>query len=105
MFKFKALAFLAVLSACGPLNNSPGAGVRSLGNGLYQISEMGFMGGTVASRAAEYCNSLGNKELIVVGNTTQTGMYSGTSYPVLLFRCEDSIQKTSHRLKSQERKR
>lgn len=105
MYKFKALILLTTLSACGPLNNSPGAGVRSLGNGLYQISEMGFMGGTVASRAAEYCTSLGNKELTVVGNTTQTGMYSGTSYPVLLFRCEDSVQKASHRSKPRGQKR
>ena len=84
----KQIAYAAIamcaLTACA---TTPGAGVKSLGNGTYSISEMDIMTGNVAEHAAAYCSSLGQK-MKVEGNTTQRGLASGTNYAVLVFRCE-----------------
>jgi len=89
MRKLTILTILTSLSACAPLPPGTNTGVTALGDGLYQTSEMGFIGGSTATKAAQYCKEVhpGTK-LAIVGNTTQTGMYSGNSYPVLIFRCD-----------------
>lgn len=60
--------------------------VTSLGNDQYSISEMSVFSGSLPEHAAKYCGSLG-KKMKVEGNTTQTGIASGTPYPVLIFSC------------------
>lgn len=81
-------AAVLLLTACAQPGNSIPGGAASLGNGMYQITDYGFMGGagTVAARAAETCSSLG-KKLTIVGNSMQVGI-TGTQYPLLIFRCE-----------------
>lgn len=77
---------LLFLTACGQPGNTTPGGAASLGNGMYQITDYGFMGGagTVAARAAETC---GSKKLTIVGNSMQVGI-TGTQYPLLIFRCD-----------------
>ena len=76
------------LGACAFMPNTPAQGVRSLGNGLYSISEIAFFGGDVAGRAATFCSSFG-QTMSIEGNTTQKGIASGDDYAVLVFRCAD----------------
>lgn len=103
MSKLKSLAILASLSACGPLPPGSNTGVTVLGNGLYQTSEMGFIGGSVATKAAQYCREMHpGSNLAIVGNTTQTGMYSGTSYPVLIFRCDEKENEVKTKTKKKK---
>ena len=85
MKKLFLLTAIAV-SSCSP--PPPSFGIKDLGSGLYEISGMQSFGGSVTSRAARYCQSLENKTVNVVSNTTQIGVYSGTNYPILLFKCE-----------------
>ncbi len=82
----KLITLLAVLALTGCAGVGDGRpAVRSMGNGLYSVSEMDTLFSSPTVEAANWC---GNRGLKIVGNTAQHGMYSGTNYSILLFRCE-----------------
>ncbi|MHA0335834.1 hypothetical protein [Sphingomonas aquatilis] len=83
-----ALLIAATCTGCATMAD-PDAGVKSLGGDQYSISEMGVIGGSLPERAAKFCGTRG-KKMKVEGNTTQTGLASGTSYPVLIFSCRNA---------------
>lgn len=59
--------------------NRPNSDIRT-------INGMGLFGGNVAQAAARACDNE-NKKLNILSTTTQTGA-TGTSYPVIVFKCE-----------------
>jgi hypothetical protein len=79
-----------IFTGCAGMGGDPSLapGVQRKGGGLYSISEMDTLFGDPAERAVQQCQMDGNKKLSIVTSTTKNGMYSGTTYAVLLFRCE-----------------
>jgi hypothetical protein len=81
-----------ILSGCAASqlggDSSLANGVRRLGGGMYSVSEMSLLMGDPIVAAAQQCQMDGNKKLVIAGNTTRTGVASGTVYAVTMFRCE-----------------
>lgn len=84
MRNIAALATAAALAGCATVP-SPTEGIQSIGTDTFMVSEMsGF--GNVAERAGQFCASFGQR-IEIDGNTTEKGLYSGSDYAVLVFRC------------------
>lgn len=83
------VALTALVSACATMPADPtlAQGVQRLDTRLYSVSEMQVWGGNLAAVAVRQCQMDGG-QLNVISNTSQTGVYSGNSYAVLVFRCD-----------------
>lgn len=78
-------AAVLLLTACGQpqsTKSGPNSDIRTI-SGMHTLGGAG----NVTMQAARACDKE-NKKLIVISTTTQNGIYSGTSYPVIVFRCE-----------------
>jgi len=73
-----------LLAACGQAQQTKGPN-----SNIRTISGMHTPGGAanLPIMAARACDAE-NKKLTIISTTTQNGMYSGTSYPVIVFKCE-----------------
>jgi len=79
-------AAIAALSLSACMTTGQQSAVRTIGPDQYTISGLDIFGGNVAQHAASFCNARG-QQMRIEGTTTQTGLYSGASYPVMVFRC------------------
>lgn len=90
MKKFYSLLVLLTLTSCATTSDpSLASGVKRQGGGIYSISELNlsFTFDTLISQATKQCRLDGNKRLNIMTSTYETG-FSGTRYPMLVFRCE-----------------
>lgn len=85
------LISLSTLSGCASMRDpSLSDGVKRKGGGIYTVSELGmscFFGCDLTQAAADQCKLDGNRRLVILGSTAETG-FSGTRYPQLIFRCD-----------------
>lgn len=78
-----------VLGGCTTVPESPSAGIKSLGNDLFSISQRATPFGSPADRAANFCASFG-QTMKIEGNSTEQTVWSDQVYSVLIFRCADT---------------
>lgn len=81
-------ALTILLTGCAPQDPTLAPGVKRQDTGLYSVSEMNVILGDPIAQAVQQCRMDGNKKLDIVSNTTQNGLYSGTTYAVIVFRCK-----------------
>lgn len=62
-------------------------GVERKGGGVYSVSGASIMFGDVFDQAIQQCQMDGNKKLSILAQSTRVGIYSGNTYPMLVFRC------------------
>ena len=78
--------FSLTVSGCATTSDpSLASGVERMGGGVYSVDGMGFKDPT--RQAVRQCQ-IDGKQLNILTSTTKRGLYSGKTYPVLVFRCD-----------------